>query len=168
MITPDYVRTMARYNAWQNQNLLEAAATLDAAALQADRGAFFGSIEETFNHILWDDTVWMSRFEAGPRPEVGFQGSRTFTDGWEAFLAERQTMDGRLQAWADTRSQAQLDGILSFHSVAAGAEITKPVAICVTHLFNHQTHHRGQIHAMLTAAGARPGDTDLFIMTGVD
>ncbi len=72
--------------------------------------------------------------------------------------------DGQILDWAARVKDADLQGDLSWYSGALKCDVEKPMVLCVTHFFNHQTHHRGQIHAMLTAAGARPGDTDLFIM----
>ncbi len=69
MITSDYVRTMASYNRWQNESLYGAADTLTDAQRKEQRGAFFGSIHGTLNHLLWGDQMWMSRFAGTPRPK---------------------------------------------------------------------------------------------------
>lgn len=164
MVTADYVRLMARYNAWQNASLLAAAATLDPAERGRNRGAFFGSIRRTLSHLLWADLVWMSRFDGGPRPDVDISGSPDlFADGPD-FLTRRAETDARIRAWAEALRDDDLVGDLRWFSGAVGRETVRPLALCVVHMFNHQTHHRGQVHAMLTAAGARPGDTDLFIL----
>ncbi len=165
MITPDYAREMARYNAWQNRSLLAAADTLDEAARQAGRGAFFGSIAGTLNHILWADRVWLLRLAGGAGPRAGaIPESVAETTDWAAYKAERAETDARLTDWAARLDEAALAGVLSWYSGAAGREVSRPRAMLVAHLFNHQTHHRGQVHAMLTAAGARPGPTDLAFM----
>ncbi len=70
MITPEYVRTMAAYNRWQNQNLYGAADELSDAQRKEQRGAFFGSIHGTLSHLLWGDQIWMSRFAGTPRPKA--------------------------------------------------------------------------------------------------
>ena len=70
MITPDYVRTMADYNRWQNRNLYGAADTLTDPQRKEPRGAFFGSIHATLNHVLWGDQIWMSRFAGTPKPKA--------------------------------------------------------------------------------------------------
>jgi uncharacterized damage-inducible protein DinB len=164
LVTADYVRLMARYNAWQNASLAQAAATLDVAERARDRGAFFGSITRTMSHLLWGDLVWMSRFAGSARPEVGIADSPDlFPDGPET-RARRVETDRHIRTWAEALTDADLGGDLRWFSGALGREIVKPLAFCIVHMFNHQTHHRGQIHAMLTAAGARPGDTDLFIL----
>ncbi len=164
MIGPDHVRTMARYNAWQNENLYGAADTLDDAARRAERGAFFGSIEATLNHLLWGDRIWMSRFAGMPKPPGGIADSRTLTPDWATLRIERDRTDSQIIAWAAGLTETDLAGEHTWYSGAAGREVTKPLWLLVTHMFNHQTHHRGQVHAMLTAAGAKPGDTDLFMM----
>ena len=168
MITPAYAQLMAGYNAWQNRSLYAAAATLSDAALRQDRGAFFASILATLNHLVWADHIWMSRFDGWQKPAVGIKGSTTLFDDFAALRAERVATDARLVAWAAGLGQAWLDGELRWFSGAANRELVRPRALLVVHLFNHQTHHRGQVHAMLTAAGARPEDTDLMVMPGLE
>jgi uncharacterized damage-inducible protein DinB len=168
MITPDYARTMARYNRWQNRNLYSAAATLSDEARRAGRGAFFGSIQGTLSHLLWGDTMWMSRFDGWTRPEVGIPDSAGWVADWDDLVARRAEADDRMLDWAGRLTEADLAGPLRWYSGATGREVEKPRALCVVHMFNHQTHHRGQVHAMLTQAGARPGDTDLPFMTDTD
>ena len=167
MITAGYCRVMARYNRWQNASLIEAAGGLDEAARQADRGAFFGSIHGTLSHLLWADTIWMSRFDGGAPPGVGIPDSPGFAGPWPALCDARTRMDARILDWAGALDDAALDATLSWYSGALGRDMEKPISVCIAHFFNHQTHHRGQVHAMLTAAGARPEDTDLFAMEGL-
>lgn len=164
-ITPEYALTMARYNHWQNQNLLTAASTLSDAERAADRGAFFGSILKTFSHLFWADQIWFNRFSpAFTAPEGGIPTSTDLIDDWEAYCTARGSLDLDILAWAKALDPAWLEGDLSWYSGAAQRDITKPRAALVMQVFNHQTHHRGQIHAMLTAAGARPSDTDIPFM----
>ena len=164
MPNKDYAVAMARYNAWQNENLTDAASGLDDTTRRAERGAFFGSIEKTFAHILWGDRIWLSRFTKTEAPSVGIAESVMMGQSWAAFCATRAALDGQILGWAHTIDPEWFDGDLCWFSGALGREITKPKRILVLQLFNHQTHHRGQIHAMLTAAGARPGDTDVPFM----
>ena len=163
MIDPAGVRTLARYNAWQNASMLDAADALDDAARETDRGAVFGSIRATFSHLLWGDAMWMSRLAGWERPAGGIAETLVFETDWRRLRARRAEADAGIVGWADGLGPEALADDLAWWSGAAGREITKPRALCVLHMFNHQTHHRGQIHAMLTAAGARPGDTDLFL-----
>ncbi|WP_163850567.1 DinB family protein [Pseudooceanicola aestuarii] len=164
MITPDYCQTMARYNAWQNCRMQAAMAGLSEAALRADRGAFFGSILGTANHLLWGDAMWMSRFDGGARPQGGVADSPGLTPDLAAWWRDRQRMDARIDRWAATQTAAALAGDLRWYSGALSAEVTRPRGLCIAHMFNHQAHHRGQVHALLTAAGAAPADTDLFLI----
>lgn len=166
MITPAFAATMARYNRWQNDSLLAAADTLTDEARRADRGAFFGSIHETFSHLLWGDRIWMHRFAGTPKPGGGIAESTSMVSDWETLGAERRRFDDVITGWADGLDDAWFATDLTWWSGAAGREVTRPRPALVMHFFNHQTHHRGQIHAMLTAAGAKPTDTDLFLLPG--
>jgi uncharacterized damage-inducible protein DinB len=165
MITPEHVRLMAAYNAWQNQSIYGAAASLGDVERKRDRAAFFGSIHATLNHLLWGDQLWMHRFTGSPPPgPANIPESRSYYDGWEELVRERAAFDGVISAWAGGLDPAWLDGDLEWYSGAAGRTITMPKWKLVTHMFNHQTHHRGQVHCMLTQAGALPDDTDIPLM----
>ena len=162
MITPDFVRTMAGYNRWQNENIYGAAGTLSDAQRKENRGAFFGSIHGTLNHLLWGDQMWMSRFAGTPKPKVpGIPGSEAMYEDWTGLKRERWAFDTVISAWAEKLDENWLSGDLTWFSAAIGREVTKPRRLLVTHLFNHQTHHRGQVHCMLTKCGVQPGATDL-------
>ncbi|MEO1567853.1 MAG: DinB family protein [Pseudomonadota bacterium] len=167
MITPQHAQLMASYNAWQNQSLYSAAEGLEEEVLALDVGAFFGSILGTLNHILWADRTWMSRFTAVPKPEVGLGESAHLYDDLVPLSEARAALDQVILDWAHVLTADWLSEPLDWYSGAAGKDVSMPSWICVTHFFNHQTHHRGQVHAMLTAAGAEPGDTDLFLMSGL-
>ncbi len=162
MITPDYVRAMAGYNRWQNESIYGAADTLSDAERKQQRGAFFGSIHGTLNHLLWGDRMWMSRFAGTPKPSApSIPASVAMHEAWADLVRERQAFDQVVQDWADGVAADWLRGDLTWFSGAAGREITRPKWLLVTHMFNHQTHHRGQVHCMLTQCGAKPGATDL-------
>lgn len=165
MITPDWCRMMAAYNAEMNRRLYTAAARLPDAARREQRGAFFGSLHGTLNHLLWGDMQWMSRFGSGEKPPVGGgQASTGLEPDFDALAVKRTAMDARITEWAAQISPEWLAGDLTWYSGAAKREVTRPNALLVTHFFNHQTHHRGQAHALLTAAGEDTGDTDLFLV----
>jgi uncharacterized damage-inducible protein DinB len=166
MITPAYVRTMAAYNSEMNRRLYAAASRLPDAARRADRGAFWGSIHGTLNHLVWGDRIWMARFAGWPKPRVPMPESAGLIGDFAELAAARETLDAALSAWAAQVGEAWLAGEETWHSGAAQRMQTHPRSLLVTHLFNHQTHHRGQVHAMLTAAGERTGDTDLFLVLG--
>jgi uncharacterized damage-inducible protein DinB len=164
MIDRAYVQRMARYNRWQNENLYGVADRLSAEERRRERGAFFGSIEKTLNHLLWGDRAWMSRFAAAPKPPGGIAESVALHGDWAHLKTERADFDRTIINWADTVEPAWLAADQTYLSVAIGREVTKPRWVLVTHMFNHQTHHRGQVHCMLTQAGGRPSDTDLPFM----
>ncbi|WP_249033310.1 DinB family protein [Silicimonas algicola] len=164
MIDPAFASRMARYNRWQNRSLYGAAEGLSDAARREDRGAFFGSIHGTLSHLLWGDTTWMSRFDGWEKPDVPHTDSPRWIADWADLAARRAEADGRILDWAEGLDAERLAGDLTWYSGISKSEMKRPMALCVVHFFNHQTHHRGQVHAMLTAAGARPDDTDLFIM----
>ena len=164
MIGGDYCRIMARYNAWQNSQLVDLLDVLDGDELTRDRGAFFGSILGTLNHILWGDGMWMSRFDGGAAPSVGGAdgpGMHADLAGWKN---ERAEMDARISRWASELKDQDLDQDLSWYSGVLGRETRNQMGVCVAGLFNHQTHHRGQVHAMLTAAGSNAPVSDLAFM----
>jgi uncharacterized damage-inducible protein DinB len=164
MIGTGYVKRMARYNSWQNDNLYSCADRLSDEARRQERGAFFGSIHATLNHLLWADEIWMSRFWGSARPKAGIAESTNLRPGWDELKRDRIDFDARIIGWADALAESDLAGDLTYYSGAAKREVTAPKWVTLTHLFNHQTHHRGQVHCMLTQAGLRPGDTDLPFM----
>jgi len=166
MITRGYCVTMARYNMWQNNQLRELLDAMDEAEGMRNRGAFFGSILGTLNHLMWGDAIWTARFDGGASFDVGVEGSVTLFASLAEWMPARAKMDARISRWAEGVSDAALQGSLSYYSGIKGAELSKPMAICVMQLFNHQTHHRGQVHAMLTAAGSPAPVSDLPFMPG--
>ena len=166
MIDPAYVQTMARYNRWQNGNLYGAANMLSDDERRQNRSAFFKSSHATFNHLLWADNMWMSWLSGGVRPAGKISDSTSFVDDWEALIRERVACDDRIVAWAECLDAVALAGDLIWRSSTLDTEITRPHWLAVAHMFNHQAHHRGQAHAMLTAAGPKPQDTDLIMMQG--
>jgi uncharacterized damage-inducible protein DinB len=161
MITPAWCRVMAAYNTEMNRRFYTAAAGLTDAARRQQRGAFFGSLHGTLCHLLWADTVWLCRFEGRPLPAVSLAESPAMVEAFAGLRQAREAQDAAIEAWAATLTQAGLDRDLTYFSGAVGREMTKPMALLASHLFNHQTHHRGQAHALLTASGVDPGATDL-------
>jgi len=161
MITPEFVRTMAAYNAEMNRRVYDAAARLSDEERRKDRGAFWGSIHRTLNHILWGDTIWMIRFDNWEKLPGGIKESDGLHQDFFALRDARVVADRRLCDWAERVDAAWLADELTWFSAVMNKEMRKPHGLLVTHIFNHQTHHRGQVHAMLTAAGEKTGDTDL-------
>jgi uncharacterized damage-inducible protein DinB len=163
MIEAGYVRTMARYNAWQNRQLTQLLTGVNDDVLRADRGAFFGSIMETLNHLLWGDTIWMSRFDPRiAKPEM--TDHRNFTPTFAVWTAERFQMDGAIRSWASSLRTIDLKENLDWYSGILKQNVRQPLDQCIVHMFNHQTHHRGQVHAMMTAAGLKAPVSDIVFM----
>lgn len=162
MITPSYVGTLARYNSWQNTNIYGASEALSDAQRKEDRGAFFGSIHSTLNHILWADQTWLHRLGVAPAPaKHTIAEGLSLHESWDALKEERRRFDALILDWANHIEPTALDGDLTWVSGATGRELTRPRAFLVAHVFNHQTHHRGQVHALLTGFGIKPGATDM-------
>ena len=164
MITPAYLRTMAAYNAEMNRRLYAAAARLSDAERRAPRGAFWGSIHGTLTHLLWGDCQWMSRFDGWAKPDVPIKQSAGMIEDFAELRARRVKADADIEAWAGRIDDAWLAEDLVWFSGAAGREMRRAKGKLLVHFFNHQTHHRGQAHAMLTACGQETGDTDLFLV----
>ena len=165
MISAAYAQTMARYNAWMNERLYAACATLPDDELHADRGAFFRSIYATLNHIAYADLAFLSRFTGEPAeaPELG---SDLF-GGFAALRRERETIDARLLAWTAALDDRWLAGALTYTSKVDGVSRTRPRWLLVAHVFNHQSHHRGQVTTLLSQRGLDIGSTDLPFMPGL-
>lgn len=164
MISPGYCRLMSRYNAWQNASLVAAADGLTNEERWKDRGAFFKSIAATFNHLYWADALVLERLKGNERPEETIEHSLTHPSNWDDFKALRLQRNEQIEEWSAGLVDAQLDGILVWYPGDGSTRNEKPKTLCVMQFFNHQTHHRGQIHAMLTAAGAKPEPTDLHML----
>ncbi|MEO5844072.1 MAG: DinB family protein [Caldimonas sp.] len=165
MITSGYCVTMARYNEWMNSRLFALCATIAEDELRADRGAFFGSVYATLNHIAYADIAFLARFTGEPAivPELGAD----LFGGFTALRAERETLDARLIAWAATLTPEWLDAPLTYTSKVDGATRTRPHWLLVAHLFNHQAHHRGQVTTLLAQLDLDVGSTDLPFMPGL-
>lgn len=164
MIGTDYVRSMAAYNTEMNRRLYEAAFRLPDEVRRADAGAFWGSIHATLSHLAWADAMWMSRFDGWAKPRVVLKHSGRFVEDFDALWRARQECDAGIEAWIAILDAAWLDGTLTWFSGAAQREITARRDGLLVHMFNHQIHHRGQVHALLTRAGQQTGDTDLWLV----
>ncbi|KAA8614293.1 DinB family protein [Salipiger aestuarii] len=164
MPAPEDVLMLARYNAWQNREMKAVLEALPTAVPHKPCGLHFGTILATVNHLLWADRIWMSRLADWPRPEGGIASSVDLTPTLSVWAPERFRADARLIVWAEGLRAASLHGDLRWYSAVTGREQVKPVAQCVLHLFTHQAHHRGQIHAAITAQGAQGWTSDLVFM----
>jgi uncharacterized damage-inducible protein DinB len=155
-------QTMAAYNRWMNDKLYAACAELGDDERKLDRKAYFGSIHGTLNHILLADRLWFGRFIGRPF-KVDRLNQELFADFAE-LRAERLLTDQDIEGWVQGLSDAQLAGKLRYTSLVNPAPRVYDLWVCVTHFFNHQTHHRGQVTALLSQCGKDYGVTDLILM----
>ncbi|NOD49089.1 MULTISPECIES: DinB family protein [unclassified Ruegeria] len=164
MISAAYCRLMARYNRWQNISLITASDGLTEAQRWKDRGAFFKSIAATMNHLYWADALMLERIKGNERPQETITHSLTSPSDWSEFKDLRTQRDTEIQGWASGTTCEDLNGFVRWYPPGSLSKIEMPKAVCVVQFFNHQAHHRWQIHAMLTAAGAAPEPTDIPLM----
>ncbi len=155
----EHFQTFARYNRWANGRLYAAVASLPDADYRADRGAFFRSLHGTLNHVLVGDRMWMRRMTGeGPAPsrldEILFEDLAKLH---EARAAE----DERIVAFVEGLDDARIMGDLTYQNTS-GKSFTQPLAQILAHFFNHQTHHRGQAHTILTSLGHDAPELDLI------
>lgn len=161
---------MARYNQWMNERLYTAAASLEEAELRADRGAFFGSILATLDHILAADAHWLSRFAANFPQLVSLEPLRhaplpalvrdiTFPD-FARLRRDREAMDGVLVSFTHEATEATYARPMHYVN-SAGESFTREAGLVLRHVFNHQTHHRGQVTTLFSQRGVDVGYTDL-------
>lgn len=158
-MTPDHFRTFARYNAWANARLFDTVARLPEAEIGKPRPAFFGSILNTLNHLLVADRILLGRIEGVPS---GFTALDEVPYPDLGALAEaRRAEDARILALCGGLDAERLAADLVYRTLG-GTEQRTPLAWMLSHLFNHQTHHRGQVHDMLCQTEVPPPSVDLI------
>jgi uncharacterized damage-inducible protein DinB len=168
MMSREWLGALARYNRWMNDKLYGLAGTLSDEARKRDTGAFFKSIHGTFNHLLLADRVWLARFKGVIVPDefMGPGGIRSLDQElygeFEELRRERALTDDELSAWVSGLTDERLAAPLVY--MRRGQKQESPLWWSVAHVFNHQTHHRGQITALLMQQGCDPGVTDLVAM----
>lgn len=152
---------LAAYNGWANKRLYDAAAELTDTQYRADRGAFFKSVHGTLNHLLVTDRIWMQRFTGeGDAPD---RLDAILHEDLPGLRAAREAEDTRILGWVKGLSGAALAGTISYRRVSTPEVFTQPLAPALQHLFNHQTHHRGQAHALLTGLVGEAPSMDLLL-----
>lgn len=168
-------RFLAQYNRWFNTRLYDACQLLPDEERKRDRGAFFGSIHNTLNHLVWGDQLWLVRFAAqeGVSQEPFAGGVLDLPDGavhatvlfadWQALRQRREALDAAIDAWV-AAMHADFPASTMKYSNTKGVRREHPAWMALTHFFNHQTHHRGQVTALLMQAGIDPGTTDLIAL----
>jgi uncharacterized damage-inducible protein DinB len=165
MSTPRQYELMARYNAWMNGKLYAVCAEMSDAERRRDLGAFFRSVHGTLNHLLFGDRAWLGRF-TGERFELRPIGEDLFED-FSDLSREREAMDDRILCWARGLDPDWLAADFEYTSGIDRITRVVPAWILVTHMFNHQTHHRGQLTTLIKQLGYEPGVTDIPWMPGV-
>ena len=168
-----HIRLMAQYNQWMNAKLYETAAKLMPEELGKDRGAFFGSVLGTLNHIMVGDIIWLKRLGTHPAGHGSLEPVRRrerpsalneilYTD-LAALSQERKRLDAIIIAWAGEMTASDLDHALEYRNMK-GVPSRRLFGSLVLNLFNHQTHHRGQATTLLFQAGLDVGVTDLLAL----
>ncbi len=146
-----HFRMLGRYNRLANERLYGACARLSDAERTRDRGAFFGSIHGTLNHILVGDRIWMTRFEGGEAPSTNLDA--ILYGDFEALRKARIAEDARIEAYTASLTARSMEGTIAYVN-NEGREFRDPLAVLLAHFFNHQTHHRGQVTAMVARTDA--------------
>jgi uncharacterized damage-inducible protein DinB len=156
-------RMFAAYNAWCNQRLYDAAAQVSDSEYRADRGAFFKSLHGTLNHLLVGDRIWMRRFTG--QGEVPSRLDAILYDDLSRLREARRVEDERITRYIAALREDDFGKAIRYRTVVNPQEIEQDLAPALDHFFNHQTHHRGQAHALLSAiiGNERTPSFDLII-----
>ena len=154
----DAFRMFARYNRVANERVYDACGQLDPVEYRRSRAGSFGSIHALLNHVLLGDRIWMSRFAGG--------GSTTpplnsiLFDEFAELRAARVAQDASIEAFFATADESFLARRLAYAN-SLGKDCLDPAPAAVLHFFNHQTHHRGQVHVMLSQTDVKPPSLDM-------
>jgi uncharacterized damage-inducible protein DinB len=165
---------LARYNGWINERLYAAGGSLPDEERRRERGAFFGSIHRTLNHILWADRLWLQRFAAQgvdfpalrsggfelPQPPVY---GVVLYENWDELRERRFALDAAIEGWLREMPASFLVCTMRYANMK-GVDREHAAWKSLTHFFNHQTHHRGQVTTLLSQAGVDVGITDLIAL----
>jgi uncharacterized damage-inducible protein DinB len=162
VVLRDHLATLARYNLWATRKLFEYVDALPEADYRRDAGLFFKSVHGTLNHLLVaEHLLWFKRFAGGESPWVALDAE---AEPDRVRLRERLTESA--QAWSpfiascdDARFNATMD-----YTTTKGVAMSLPFAATLAHVFNHATHHRGQITAAITMMGHPCPEIDLVWM----
>ena len=155
-----HYQMFGHYNAWANGRLYAAAALLSTEQYHADRGAFFKSVHGTLNHLLATDRIWMRRFTGG-----GDAPDRLDANLFETFdtlRTAREAEDSRIVSFVDGLTDDRIAETITYRRVSSPEQFEQLLALALAHWFNHQTHHRGQVHALLTGLTGEAPELDLL------
>jgi len=154
----EYFHTLARYNRWANQRLYATCGELPEAEYLKQRPSFFGSIHATLNHILVGDRVWLGRI-IGRDPGIKALDQILYVE-FLGLRVAREAEDAQIINVVDAMDEPTLNTTLRYKTMA-GESAATPMRFVLGHMFNHQTHHRGQAHGLLSATAVAPPPLDL-------
>lgn len=161
MAKDDYFRTLARYNQWANRRLYGACAQLSEAEYMRPRPSFFGSIHATLNHILVGDRLWMGRITGH---DAGITALDQILYGdFIGLKVAREAEDAQIINAVDAMDEPTLNSTLRYKTLVNPAPVATPMRMVLAHFFNHQTHHRGQVHGLLSQTAVAPPPLDLLL-----
>jgi uncharacterized damage-inducible protein DinB len=161
---PAYFRRMAAYNAWANKLLYAATSEIPVADYHRETGAFFGSLHGTLNHILVGDQIWLRRLTG--EGETYSDLDHVPFESLEELSAARASVDQRIIDWVRDLTVAEFDADMGYTNMA-GDPFTDRLDLLLCHFFNHQTHHRGQAHGLISALGHTPPSLDLIYFSRI-
>lgn len=167
----DQFKLFAEYNKLMNRRLMESAGKLSEPQLKDDRGAFFGSVLGTLNHILVGDIIWLKRFQQHPAHEQALEylSNHEQPESLDALLfddlkmlePEREKIDEIIIRWIAGLSESDVEDYLSYENMA-GISQRKKMESLISHLFLHQVHHRGQVTTLISQSNLDFGETDIL------
>lgn len=156
-----YFQSLALYNRWANDRLYNAISTLSAQEIAAPRIGFFPSLLKTLNHLVVADRIWLARLTNKPDSKITALDqiiAADFTD----LRSERERLDALIIDFVNELSSAGLKNVLIYQTIA-GTPYETPIDLVLAHMFNHHTHHRGQVHNMLSATVVPPPSLDMIV-----
>ena len=162
----DLMRLQADHNTWMNRRLYAVCEGMRDEERKRDLGAFFRSIHGTFNHILLADRVWLGRLTGEPFAITSL-AQELYAD-YAVLRREREKTDGEIEAFVAGLEEADLDKVLEYRSASGNEPRALTYAVVLSHLFHHQTHHRGQATTLIGQLGYDFGETDLILMPGMN
>ena len=165
MSAKSHYQDFAAYNQWANQRVYDVVSRLPVEVYKCDRGMFFNSFEGTLNHLVITDLMWLYRMTGeGDYPQ---KLDEIIYDDFEGLREARVKLDQRIIEYASGLEADDFGRVLSYMTVSYGAMESK-LSETLAHFFNHQTHHRGQIHNCLSQIDIDPPPLDymLFLREG--
>jgi uncharacterized damage-inducible protein DinB len=155
-----HYRMFGHYNAWANAQLYDAAARLSTEQYRADRGAFFKSVHGTLNHLLVTDRIWMQRFTG--QGEAPNRLDAILFETIDELRSARDAEDQRILRFVEGLDDRRIGGTIKYRRVSSPEQFEQQLSLALAHWFNHQTHHRGQVHALLTGLVGQAPELDLL------